>query len=203
MSYSPRVFLSLCTLEPPRNPKWGPSPSACAAGRQGYSKRWTPPRPNPTHSRAALQTPAGDRGWHHPRDGVGRRDAGGKHPLALCLENYGAESWEEESFSPSLSLGHHGATSQQLLASGSPCLLAGTGRGGREGGREGGSWCPTLPGWQVSGSPLGLFLPPISPFSSFPLPLVRLPAGCAPLSPPLQPSQLLHAGETRDFTGKG
>lgn len=44
MSYSPQVFLSLCTLEPLRNPKWGLSPSVCAAGRQGYSKRWTPPQ---------------------------------------------------------------------------------------------------------------------------------------------------------------
>lgn len=42
----------------------------------------------------------------------------------------------EESVSPSLSLGHHKEASQQLLAPGSPCLLAGSKHWEEEGGRE-------------------------------------------------------------------
>lgn len=45
------------------------------------------------------------------------------------------------------------------------CCLPGAGRGGREREREGGSWCPALPGWQISGSPVMLFLQ-FPPFSS-------------------------------------
>lgn len=55
-------------------------------------------------------------------------------------------------------------------------------------GEEGRSWCPTLPGWQVSPGFSSLQSPP---FSSFPLPTVYLPACCAPVSPPLGLSRLV------------
>lgn len=106
-------------------------------------------------------------------------------------------------FSLSLSLGHHGDASQHLLAPGSPCLLAGSRRWkGREGGREAAGAQPYLDGRFLAGL-LGFLSLQSPPFSFFPLPLVCLPASCAPLSPPFRPSGLLRARATRDSTGKG
>lgn len=70
---NPPVFLSLCTLEPLRNPNLGLCPSVCAAPGRATLKGGTPQlQPRSPHSRAALQTPVGNQSWHHPGDGVGR-----------------------------------------------------------------------------------------------------------------------------------
>lgn len=63
MTYSSPLFLSLLMLEPLRNPERGLCPSACAAtGRATLRGRHSPCPQSPMHSKAALQTPAGDKG---------------------------------------------------------------------------------------------------------------------------------------------
>ena len=73
---------------------------------------------------------------------------------------------------------------------------------GGEGGRDKGRWCPALPGWPVSGRPVGLFLPPVSPFLFLPSGPGASQGRLCPLEPSPLP-KLLCAGETRDSEGKG
>lgn len=122
MSYSTQVFPFLCTLEPLRNP---------------FSMYCISPDPPSTQLPCTPWDGVGD---ITPWDGVGRQGKGGMWeksiPLFPIWTTTESGSRVEESVSPSLSLGHRREASQQLLAPGSPWLLAGSKCWEEEGGRE-------------------------------------------------------------------
>lgn len=183
MSYSTQVLPLLCTLEPLRNPKQGLSPLACAGPARAIL-RGDPPTLLQVHHTTQLPcTPLRETShlgmeWGgKEKGGCGRRASPCSLSGQLLSEGVG---WRKVFLLPCLLV----TTGKQASNSWPLALLAcwqaaSTGKR-REGESEGGSeaaGCPTLPGWQVSGRPIGLFLLPVSPFLFFP----SAPGGSLPL----------------------
>lgn len=136
--------------------KWGLCPSAVVpawcearAALARATLRGGPPCSTPCapHSIAALQTPPGTGAGIAPQGQSGEvRESGVWEENFPLLPAWRTGSQEEESVSPSLSLGHHGDTSQHLLAPSSLGLLAGSGCWERE---EGGRKLVPNPTWMA------------------------------------------------------